>query len=107
MAAANRLTQTDYAAALEQRQALRDKYNALVSSFDGVITLGATGAAPKGLESTGDPGFNIPASLLGVPALSLPLLSDQELPLGLQLIGHPNADANLFAIASWVTDVLS
>ena len=49
-------------------------------------TLAAPGAAPVGLGSTGNPVFNVPASMLGIPALSLPVLSAEGLPLGLQIM---------------------
>ncbi|MGH2342794.1 amidase [Segnochrobactraceae bacterium EtOH-i3] len=97
------LTQGDYAEALLERQELRDAFAALMDGVDGAVTLAATGAAPVGLTSTGDPGFNMPASMLGVPALTLPLLSDAGMPLGLQLIGRQNEDAELFRLAAWVT----
>ncbi|PRX04694.1 UNVERIFIED_ORG: Asp-tRNA(Asn)/Glu-tRNA(Gln) amidotransferase A subunit family amidase [Martelella mediterranea] len=98
------LTLDDYKAALETRSALRERYAAMIENADAVVTLAATGAAPKGLDSTGDPGFNIPASVLGVPALSLPLLEDEGLPLGLQLIGKVNEDAGLFAHGGWIIE---
>ena len=69
---------------------------------DGFVTLAATGAAPVGLGWTGDPAFNVPASLLGTPAVSLPLLSEADMPLGLQLIGRADEDAHLMAVAEWV-----
>ena len=50
------------------------RYAKLMARYDGFVLLGATGAAPVGLGWTGDPAVNIPASLLGVPAISLPLL---------------------------------
>lgn len=100
---AKTLTQDDYSQALDERQSLREAFARLMTKVDGVVTLAATGAAPVGLTSTGDPGFNIPASLLGVPALSLPLLSDEGLPLGLQLMGSRDEDAELFGLAAWFT----
>jgi len=78
----------------------------LAARYDAVITLAAPGAAPIGLGSTGNPIFNVPASLLGIPALSLPLLSAEGLPLGLQLAGFAGEDARLFAIAAAVSDLL-
>lgn len=99
---AKSLTQDDYNKALEQRQALRNAFAKLMSKADAVVTLAATGAAPVGLGSTGDPGFNIPASMLGVPGLTLPILADEGLPLGLQLVGRSNEDAGLFGLAAWV-----
>jgi Asp-tRNA(Asn)/Glu-tRNA(Gln) amidotransferase A subunit family amidase len=48
----------------------------------------------------------VPASLLGVAALSLPLLSAEGLPLGLQVIGFAGGDARLFATAAAIHDLL-
>jgi len=42
--------------------------------------------------------------LLGVPAISLPVLAAESLPLGLQLIGNAHEDAALFATAAWLED---
>jgi len=63
------------------------------------------GAAPIGLHSTGDPIFAAPGSLLGIPAISLPVLSAEELPLGLQLLGFEQADAALFPVAAFLRDL--
>jgi Asp-tRNA(Asn)/Glu-tRNA(Gln) amidotransferase A subunit family amidase len=100
------LQQTDYARALEERDRLRSAYAELLRDADGVITLAATGAAPIGFANTGDSDFNIPASVLGVPAISLPLLHDESLPLGLQLMGKSNRDADLFGMGRWITSSL-
>ncbi|WP_281649750.1 AtzE family amidohydrolase [Novacetimonas hansenii] len=43
--------------------------------------------------------FTQPISLAGVPVLSAPLACPSGLPLGLQLIGAPGAEAALFAVA--------
>ena len=51
------------------------------------------GRAPAGLQSTGSPQFAVPSSLLGVPALSLPLFEVDGMPLGLQVLGFANEDA--------------
>jgi Asp-tRNA(Asn)/Glu-tRNA(Gln) amidotransferase A subunit family amidase len=53
-----------------------------------------------GLESTGDPGCTVHASLLGIPAISLPVLADEGLPLGLQVTGFVSGDAQTFAAAA-------
>ena len=98
------MTQTldDYREALRRREEVRARYHEAAANYDACITLAATGAAPVGLGWTGDPVMNIPASLLGVPALSLPLLQDEKLPLGLQLLGRKDEDADLMAVAEWV-----
>ena len=46
--------------------------------------------------------MNVAASLLGCPAITLPLLNDEGLPLGLQLLGATDRDAALFDVANWV-----
>ena len=56
-------------------------------------------AAPVGLQSTGDPSCTVHASLLGIPAISLPVLQDDGLPLGLQVTGFVHGDAEAFAAA--------
>ncbi|WP_188052341.1 amidase [Aureimonas fodinaquatilis] len=96
---AEAMTQRDYADALERRVRIRQAFADLMTNYDGAVTLAATGAAPASFETTGHPGFNVPASLLGVPAVSLPVLEDEGMPLGLQLIGRANGDAELFAMA--------
>jgi Asp-tRNA(Asn)/Glu-tRNA(Gln) amidotransferase A subunit family amidase len=102
LAAGRQLTLDDYRAALQRRREIRARYAWVATRYDGFVTLSATGAAPVGLEWTGDPVFNVPASLLGVPAISLPLLSDERLPLGLQLVGRAEEDADLMARAEWL-----
>lgn len=88
-----------YQADLARREEIRVEYALLSVDFDAVITLSATGAAPMGLANTGDPGLNVPASLLGCPAVSLPLLEDDGLPLGVQIMGWQGRDADLISVA--------
>ena len=91
-----------YRSALQQRSKARTTFAKLRSEVDLVLTLSATGPAPVGLSFTGNTVFNVPASYLGVPALSLPLLEVNGLPLGLQCIGFQDFDADLFAFSSWL-----
>jgi Asp-tRNA(Asn)/Glu-tRNA(Gln) amidotransferase A subunit family amidase len=96
------LTLADYRADLAERARIRAVHAELAATCDGLIMLAAPGAAPEGLASTGNPEFGVPSSLLGVPALSLPLFEVDGMPLGLQVIGYFNRDAEAFAIASWI-----
>jgi Asp-tRNA(Asn)/Glu-tRNA(Gln) amidotransferase A subunit family amidase len=103
---AEAMTIEDYRRMLTERQKRRDAYEALAPEFDACIALAATGAAPVGLGSTGNPVFVVPASMLGIPAISLPVLSDGGLPLGLQLMGFTDRDAALFSFAGGVLALL-
>ncbi len=97
-----KMTQADYATLIAQRDVARAAFAKAAENYDAFVTLSATGAAPVGFKSTGSPIMNVAASLLGTPALTLPLLSDENLPLGLQLMGGADRDAALFETATWV-----
>jgi Asp-tRNA(Asn)/Glu-tRNA(Gln) amidotransferase A subunit family amidase len=103
---AEAMTLDDYRRDLANRDERRAAYHALEAEVDACITLTAPGAAPVGLGWTGDPVFVVPGSMLGVPALSLPVLADEGLPLGLQLLGFADRDADLFVTAAAVLEVL-
>jgi Asp-tRNA(Asn)/Glu-tRNA(Gln) amidotransferase A subunit family amidase len=103
---AESMTQDDFRELSATREDARRVYAALAAEADFCITLSATGAAPVGIESTGDPVFTVPTSMLGVPTISLPLLQAEGLPLGLQVIGFQNRDAELFAGAASVVATL-
>jgi Asp-tRNA(Asn)/Glu-tRNA(Gln) amidotransferase A subunit family amidase len=106
LATAEGMTLANYGAAIARRQLNREVHALLMGRYEAAITLAAPGAAPVGLGSTGNPVFNVPASMLGVPALSLPVLSVEGLPLGLQIMGFDGQDAGLFSIGAAVRDLL-
>jgi len=101
-----KMTQADYAALIERRARARAAFAKAAEQYDAFITLSATGAAPVGLKSTGNPAMNVAASLLGVPAITLPVLGDEQMPLGLQLMGAAGRDAALFETAVTVLMIL-
>lgn len=99
---AEAMTVDDYRAAIRRRDEIRIIHAALSGIAAACITLSAPDVAPVGIESTGNPIFAVPASLLGAPALSMPLLTLGSLPLGVQLVGFTDRDADLFATAGAV-----
>jgi Asp-tRNA(Asn)/Glu-tRNA(Gln) amidotransferase A subunit family amidase len=103
---AEAMTLDDYRRDIADRDKRRAAYHALAAECDACITLTAPGAAPVGLGWTGDPMFVVPGSMLGVPALTLPVLNDGGLPLGLQLLGFADRDGALFATAAAVLAVV-
>jgi len=71
--------------------------------YDAILTPPALGTAPKGLGATGDPAFCVLWTLLGMPAITLPLMQGANgLPLGVQLVGRRNYDARLLRTARWL-----
>jgi Asp-tRNA(Asn)/Glu-tRNA(Gln) amidotransferase A subunit family amidase len=70
------------------RQALAD----IMAEHDVILTPSAPGAAPKGLSSTGNPMFNRLWTLMGTPCVNVPGLSDNGLPLGIQIVGRFGRD---------------
>jgi Asp-tRNA(Asn)/Glu-tRNA(Gln) amidotransferase A subunit family amidase len=101
------MTLNDHRADLRERARVRTVHAELAATCDACITLSAPSHAPEGLGSTGNPEFNVPASLLGVPAVSLPLFELNDMPLGLQVIGYFDRDADLFAAAAWLMSALT
>jgi Asp-tRNA(Asn)/Glu-tRNA(Gln) amidotransferase A subunit family amidase len=58
--------------------------------------------------STGDPAFCSLWTLLGVPALSLPILEGEAgMPLGVQVVGPAGDDARLLRTARWLLKSLA
>lgn len=106
LAEAETYTPQQYRRWLERREAIRQAFNELCTLAAGCITLSSPDCAPRGIASTGDAIFVVPGSLLGVPALSLPMLTAHNLPLGLQLLGYAGRDADMFATAAAIRDVL-
>jgi Asp-tRNA(Asn)/Glu-tRNA(Gln) amidotransferase A subunit family amidase len=76
--------------------------------YDAILTPPALGTAPKGLGSTGDPAFCSVWTLLGMPAITLPLMQGENgLPLGVQLVGRRGYDARLLRTARWLEKKVS
>jgi Asp-tRNA(Asn)/Glu-tRNA(Gln) amidotransferase A subunit family amidase len=100
VAAQGRLVSTaDYEAALACREPLYQALEPIFAAYDAILTPASQGVAPVGLSATGSPMFNFLWTYLGVPAISVPLLTVGTLPLGVQLIGRRGDDGRLLAIA--------
>lgn len=102
-----------YRANLKRRADARRKLQVLQQSYDGLITLSATGIAPIRSEientrfPTGDLSMSCPASLLGAPSYNIPALELQGMPLGIQLIGQHDWDERILGYARWINECLT
>ena len=94
----------DYQRALRSVPAVVESFDELfMERYDAILTPPALGSAPKGLGATGDPAFCVLWTLLGMPAVTLPLMQGANgLPLGVQLVGRRNFDARLLRTARWL-----
>jgi len=91
-----------YREALAQREELIAQFAPWLASCEAILAPAAPAGAPAGLDTTGDPSCCTLWSLLGVPALTLPIALDRAgLPLGLQLAARAGADARLLGVAAW------
>jgi Asp-tRNA(Asn)/Glu-tRNA(Gln) amidotransferase A subunit family amidase len=100
LAKAEAMCLDEYRTLLTERARIRAAYGELAGDCEACVTLSASGPAPVGLSFTGDASFAVPFSLLGVPAISLPLFWLDGLPLGLQVTGFEHGDAATFAVAA-------
>ncbi len=98
----------DYVEALGQQRALRHRFGEVLSGFDAILTVPATGTAPHGLDLTGDASLCAPWTFLGAPAVTLPVVAAANgLPLGIQLVGRYREDLHLLRTAAWAEAVLA
>lgn len=96
--------------AVAGRASLRESLMQLMdkNAIDLWLSPPAPGAAPAGLDSTGDPVMNLPWTHAGLPTLSLPAGKNKAgLPLGLQLTGRWFGDEALLSFACQTEPVLA
>lgn len=96
------ISESDYDQAQVDRGGLLAAFSQHYGNFDALLTPAALGVAPTP-ETTGDPVFNAPWTLLGVPSLTVPVASNAGLPLGIQFVASntgPFALGRLLAIAT-------
>ncbi len=96
-----------YGAAMRARQLLRDDFDRAFARADVIVCPTIPAPAFRLGEKTADPLtmylsdiFTVPASLAGLPAISVPSsLTRTGLPLGIQVLGPPFGEEALFAAA--------
>ena len=96
-----RIDAAAYLDLLDAADALRRAFAQAMRPYDAALTPAAPGPAPEGLAFTGNRAQQSLWTLLGVPAVNVPRLSVDGLPLGLQVIGRFGADAEVLRAAAW------
>lgn len=117
LARAEAMCPEDYRRALLQRESAQLCHSRLAPLADAVITLSCPGPAPLwpgdiagqplAARPTGDAIFNYPSSMLFAPAVTVPLMSVNGMPVGVQVMGQPHTDARVTAIARWLLDTIT
>ena len=97
-----------YLKAQQVRRLIKEDFDEAFNDVDAILTpTTPTPAFPLGAEVS-DPitmylndVFTVPANLAGLPGISVPAgLSNQGLPLGLQLLAPPFEEGRLFSVAN-------
>lgn len=102
-----------YLRGLRARTLVRDEMISTLEDYDFIVMPASPTAAPPIARSTGSPGgyyqgrldlarrrYTSPAALAGLPAISVPCgFTESGLPIGLQIIGRPFSEPDLFRIA--------
>lgn len=109
---ARKMSAADYQAALRTRIALQKAYAALAEIADGVLLPSSSGPAPVWVHNTlddlqppmptGDIVFNAPSSIIGAPAVTMPLTLIGNMPMGIQFMAQHGQDAYAVAVARWI-----
>ena len=120
LALARRITSADYLKAQRLRERFFAAFMSVLSDVDVIVTPTTACAAPiirDDALSTGDSNlplldrimrFTPSANLTGLPAISVPVgYTTHGLPIGLQFMGRPWAEARLLEVASAVERLVS
>jgi Asp-tRNA(Asn)/Glu-tRNA(Gln) amidotransferase A subunit family amidase len=97
-----RVSGVDYCAALASRERSYAAVEEVILDYGYILTPAAPGPAPRDLGTTGNPVFCAFWTWLGAPAVTLPLLEADGMPMGVQLVGRRGDDGRLLRAARWL-----
>jgi len=96
-----------YLQAQRVRRQFRGEMEAVLASVDTLLTPTTPSSAPRDLTTTGPSLFQGAWTSCGLPAISIPSgLDSTGMPLGIQLVGAPFAEARLLGMARWCETAL-
>jgi Asp-tRNA(Asn)/Glu-tRNA(Gln) amidotransferase A subunit family amidase len=103
IARGRKLSLADFRDACSSAERARAAAREWAAGFDAILTLPASGQAPRGLASTGSAVFNALWTQLWMPCLTLPAGRGPDgLPVGIQLIARRHDDERLLEVGLWV-----
>src|SRR5277367_480279 len=100
--AATSITAAAYDAARRTGSRARQAFADTMADYDVILTPSAPGAAPHGFATTGTAIFNRLWTLMGTPCVNVPGLSENGLPLGIQIVGRFGRDRAALEAALFV-----
>ena len=93
----------DYIEAIENAKLMEKSLKQVFKDYDAIITPAAPGQAPRDLMNTGNAIFNGYWTMMGIPAINLPLLNGKNnLPIGVQIITAWENDLDLLKISEFI-----
>ncbi len=102
---AHKITAYDYLLARSRVPHVRTAFEEFFDRYDAILSPAALGAAPNGLQSTGNPIMQTVWTFGGLPSVSLPFLSTADgLPLGVQAVGAFRQDGRLLRSLQWLVN---
>jgi Asp-tRNA(Asn)/Glu-tRNA(Gln) amidotransferase A subunit family amidase len=102
------VTRAQYSEAHRIAERCRARLNDVYRDYDVLLSPSATGEAPRGLASTGDPIFGLTWTLMHGPAITLPVFTGPAgLPIGAQVTGPLGGDARTLIAAEWIRRALT
>jgi Asp-tRNA(Asn)/Glu-tRNA(Gln) amidotransferase A subunit family amidase len=102
----SRISADDYDAARRTASRGRQVLADCMADYDVVLTPSAPGAAPRGFATTGNAMFNRLWTLTGAPCVNVPGMTDNGLPLGMQIVGRFGRDRTTLEAALFVERAL-
>lgn len=98
---------TTYIEAQRTRRSFRREVQRAMDGFDILLTTSTDSEAPRDLTTTGNPFYQVPWTMTGLPVISLPCgLGAAGLPLGVQLLGRAFDEQGLLTAARWCEESL-
>jgi Asp-tRNA(Asn)/Glu-tRNA(Gln) amidotransferase A subunit family amidase len=102
---ASNISAADYLLAKDRIPHVACAFDEFFDRYDAILTPAALGAAPKGLQSTGNPIMQTVWTFAGMPAVSMPLLTlSGNMPLGIQAVGQLQRDGRLLRSCRWLVE---